>query len=261
MKQELDELCKLAAVDNDGNCPECVIVNSLDVIDCCKHFMNEDEIRHFVASHNTDDIQSILTDFGVELLNAVVDYQPIMQRLIENSVADKDKGRAANYPRLKIVGFQPQIIMKNIETLTEEIARYKNVCQGLLDKLGTFEVELIKIMPNDFEFEYRGVKYTSDFKESNVSEYGEALVFYDEYANGNDHPDYEMQYNVVEAVVPIYKKNLGDSYYLHGDLNVRIHHTTRQQVKEMAAALPAFLAALKKHFHKESAILEQLAGL
>lgn len=133
-----------------------------------------------------------------------------------------------------------------VETVVAKVAAYNRGGQHMVKCLWDIAKKLEAILPDNFHYNWQHVGYTSNLKESNVSEYGPALCFVS--AECMDDPEREHHH-----WMPIEEdgwKEAGNAYWMHNDFYTGVTQPSRNQLKCMAKEMPSFIAGLVNMLHK-----------
>lgn len=135
-----------------------------------------------------------------------------------------------------------------IETLAAKVAAYNKGGQHMVGCLYAIAKKLEAVLPDNFHYNWQHVGYTSNLRDSNVGQYGEALCFVS--AECMDDPEREHHH-----WMPIEEdgwKQAGNAYWLHNDFYSGVTQPSRDQLKCMAKEMPSFISGLAKYIEKQT---------
>lgn len=118
-----------------------------------------------------------------------------------------------------------------LENLERNALSYCEAGNLLVLRIRKVEETLERQLPPCFTFTHGPIKWHSEFATSNRGSFGPTLAYIDDHRS---------------RPIPDKWEDAGKSEYLHGDYNVCIDYATRDEILEVASALPEFLEALNE---------------
>ncbi len=125
-----------------------------------------------------------------------------------------------------------------ILNLAEKAAGYKRGGNHLLKAINEIEQYLVNLFDNYSQFRFidEPVAFLNNLVNSNIGQYGPALVYVDAHNN-------KMSRDRFKPMPPTWG-DAGRGFYLHNDFHIWIDYATRSDIIDVATALVAFLKGL-----------------